>query len=78
MRPWLTPCGCAVPQGQVIKEKTKLRLEVDGELVGSEKIESRLEIELPLYIGSLPKVEEYKIDLVSFLSSVRLSTRQMW
>lgn len=61
---WLSRCHCT-GQGQVIKEKTKLRLEVDGQLVGSEKIESRLEIELPLYIGSLPKVEEYRIDVVS-------------
>ena len=57
-------CHCA-EQGQVIKDKTKLRLQVDGQLVGSEKIASRLEIELPLYIGSLPRSEEYKINVVS-------------
>ena len=49
----------------MIKDKTKLRLEVDGRLVGSEKIASRLEIELPLYIGSLPRSKEYKINVVS-------------
>ncbi|KAK7100471.1 laminin subunit alpha-2-like isoform X2 [Littorina saxatilis] len=50
--------------GQIIKEKTKLRLEVDGQLVKTDKIESRLEIELPLYIGSVPRVEDLQMDVI--------------
>nr|KAG5711762.1 hypothetical protein BaRGS_023526 [Batillaria attramentaria] len=48
---------------QVVKDKTKLRLEVDGQLIDSDKIEARLDIDLPLYIGSLPKKEDIKIDV---------------
>ncbi|KAL8600730.1 hypothetical protein ACOMHN_057318 [Nucella lapillus] len=49
---------------QIIKDQTQLLIVVDGVDEGSNRIESRLEIDLPLYIGGLPPKEELKVDVV--------------
>ncbi|XP_076462895.1 laminin subunit alpha-2-like isoform X2 [Babylonia areolata] len=49
---------------QVIKDQTQLRMFVDGRQEGSDSIESRLEVDLPFYIGGLSGDEELKVNVV--------------